>query len=335
MPDSNNRRHLPAEILDLIEQARQLKKWPVAKLISYVEIDTALGIKNRQNLMRYLNTDPNALSDNNNALVIGITGTPGAGKSSLINSITQNLLNKKPDFSIAVLAIDPSSQRTGGSILGDRTRMDFSEGGDRLFVRSQASDLDLGGLGRKTFHVTRLLKHFFDLVIIETVGIGQSEIEVEKLSDSSLLVLQPLAGDQVQFIKAGIMEIPDVFVVNKCDEESLARNSYQMLRSSLKMTAKHGDDGKLIERPIFMTSTLNNRGIDELADFISEKYKNKSDRKDILAIENHFLLKLIREAYGNFGLACFYENQASFKNTMSFEEKEIQFNELVKTRLIE
>ena len=117
-----------------------------------------------------------------------------------------------------MLAVDPSSQVSGGALLGDRTRMRFPPDERRLFFRSQASESDLGGLGPSTFQVCRLLTRLFDCVMIETVGIGQSEADIRHLADRVYLVLQPLGGDEVQFLKAGIIEVPHAFILNKCDE---------------------------------------------------------------------------------------------------------------------
>jgi LAO/AO transport system ATPase len=183
--------------------------------------------------------------------VVGLTGTPGAGKSSLIGRVALHLVTTDPTVRVAVLAIDPTSLESGGALLGDRVRVRFPVGERRIFFRSQATQGDLGGVGRRTWAATRLLRHLFDLVLVETVGIGQSEIEIAHLADATVLVLQPLAGDRVQFMKAGVMDIPDVFVVNKCDEEALARRSTYELRAALNVARIGG------EKPtIFQTSVV-------------------------------------------------------------------------------
>src|SRR5262249_28261108 len=117
-----------------------------------------------------------------------------------------------------------------------------------------------GGVGRRTWAVTRLLRHLFDLVFVETVGVGQSEIEVTHMADATALVMQPLAGDHVQFMKAGVMDVPDLFVVNKCDEAALARRSTYELRAALHVARLGGDEPR-----IFQTSAVTGRGIGELA----------------------------------------------------------------------
>jgi LAO/AO transport system kinase len=147
---------------------------------------------------------------------IGITGSPGAGKSSLVNRLISFLRNK--DLTVAVVAVDPTSPFSGGSILGDRVRMadHFTDPG--VFIRSMGTRGSLGGLSRSTKETVRLMDAYgFDVILIETVGVGQSELDIMKLADSVAVVLNPGSGDVVQVFKAGIMEIADLFVVNKAD----------------------------------------------------------------------------------------------------------------------
>ena len=159
------------------------------------------------------------------ARLVGLTGPPGAGKSSLIAELAPRVLDAQPRWAIGVLAVDPSSPSTGGALLGDRVRVRFPPGDDRLFFRSQASELELGGLGRHTFAVCRLLQHLFDLVLVETVGVGQSEIEVTRLVDRTVLVLSPHWGDSIQLMKAGVMEVPDAVVLAKQDLAEASRGA--------------------------------------------------------------------------------------------------------------
>ena len=153
------------------------------------------------------------------ARLIGLTGPPASGKSSLIAELALRLVAARPAAAVAVLAVDPTSPRSGGALLGDRVRVRFPPDDDRLFFRSQASCLELGGLGRHTFTVCRLLQHLFDCVLVETVGVGQSEVDVHRLVDRTYLVLPPDWGDAVQLMKAGILEIPDAVVLSKQDLE--------------------------------------------------------------------------------------------------------------------
>ena len=159
------------------------------------------------------------------ARLVGLTGPPGAGKSSLIADLAPRVLAERPDWAIGVLAVDPTSPATGGALLGDRVRVRFPPGDDRLFFRSQSSELELGGLGRHTFAVCRLLQHLFDLLLVETVGVGQSEIEITRLVDRTLLVLSPHWGDSIQLMKAGVMEVPDAVVLAKQDLAEAGRGA--------------------------------------------------------------------------------------------------------------
>ena len=148
-----------------------------------------------------------------------MTGPPGSGKSTLIAEVALRVLERRPEAAVAVLAVDPTSPISGGALLGDRVRVRFPPGENRLFFRSQASELELGGLGRHTFPVCRLLQHLFDCLLVETVGVGQSEVDIRRLVDRTYLVLPPHWGDAVQLMKAGILEIPDAVVSSKQDLE--------------------------------------------------------------------------------------------------------------------
>lgn len=329
---------LSEQRLSQLNQAAALKKLPLAKLISLFENRTAEATQQRHDIIQHIKNYPTTF--NGKGVVIGFTGTPGAGKSSLIAELCKTL-TKSNELRIAVLAIDPSSQQSGGSILGDRTRMRSGEKNKNLFFRSQASNLELGGITHNTFQATRLLRHLFDLIIIETVGIGQNEIDIQYMSDHTFLLMQPLAGDQIQFMKAGIMEIPDSFVVNKCDEERLARTSYHMLRASLKQSklivldAKDNFDNAAKDN-IFLTSATKQKGISELAEFIRSIQNQNADvnsntihgthgaehrtnnKKDI---DSFYLKKAIQDQYGQFGLGIIEQHVETLATLGSYEEK--------------
>jgi LAO/AO transport system kinase len=148
--------------------------------------------------------------------IVGITGAPGAGKSTITNALVREYV--KQNKRVAILAIDPSSPFNYGSLLGDRVRMAEHFNSENVFIRSLASRGSLGGLCEKILEITDMVKAFqFDIIIIETVGVGQSEVEIAGLADISIVALTPAAGDEVQNMKAGLMEIADIFVVNKSD----------------------------------------------------------------------------------------------------------------------
>lgn len=231
------------------------------------------------------------------AKFVGITGTPGAGKSSLIGELALRIVRQDPHARVAVLAVDPSSHVSGGSLLGDRTRTNFPVGESRLYFRSQASDLELGGVSRTTFPVCRLLDRLFDYVFVETVGVGQSEIEIQQVADIVFLVLTPLGGDQVQFLKAGIMEVPDAIILNKCDAVEEARRSYHSLRGTIRL-ARPGDEGRV---RIFKTSVTQEIGLDKVSQFILSLDRDPLGRS-MQRKERYFFGKWARDEFGRSGL---------------------------------
>lgn len=195
--------------------------------------------------------------------IIGVTGTPGAGKSSLLSRLADAVVALDLQVTVAIVAVDPSSPTSRGALLGDRTRMTLTDAHERVFFRSQASATALGGLAPSTFHVCHALSLIFDIVLVETVGVGQSEADIRHLADRVYLVVAPLGGDEIQYLKAGIVEVPDVFVINKWDEPA-ARTTYHQLRASLWLARPQ--DGH--DLPILRTSARTGHGIDELAQSI-------------------------------------------------------------------
>ncbi len=300
-----------AHLAGLIEGACTLEKFPLARLVSVFEDPRPQAIESRAAAIEMLT----AAGFGPKAAVLGLTGTPGAGKSTLLGEVALRLLDQRKDSAVAVLAIDPSSQRSGGALLGDRTRVHLPINERRVYFRSQASDRELGGLGRATYPVVRLLERLFDYVFVETVGIGQSEIEVERLADRVYLVMQPMAGDQVQFMKAGIMEVPHVFILNKYDAGESARRSYHALRASIDFARP----GELEPPPILRTSAVTGEGIDSLVeDIVTHGTRGAGAR----ARESYFLEKWVRDEYGRFGAGLFEEQggaEALLGNNRGFE----------------
>ncbi|MFN6092421.1 MAG: methylmalonyl Co-A mutase-associated GTPase MeaB [Bacteroidota bacterium] len=228
--------------------------------------------------------------------VIGITGPPGAGKSTLINALIKVLLqrkNAKGELNkIAVLAVDPTSPFTHGSLLGDRLRMFEHFNHERVFIRSLATRGALGGLSARTLEVLEVMKAAgFDHIIIETVGVGQSEVEIVSMANTTIVVLVPEAGDEIQTLKSGIMEIGDLFVVNKADRagaDIFVANIHKTLHERpLK-------DGWQI--PVLKTSAVNSEGIEELADAIVKHQEAHPPKKNIrlLAEQSYRLIQSAR-----------------------------------------
>jgi LAO/AO transport system kinase len=200
------------------------------------------------------------------ARVLGLTGPPGAGKSTLVDQLARFYRRDKDKRTVGIIAVDPTSPYTGGAILGDRIRMQehFSDPG--IYIRSMATRGSLGGLARTTADVTTVLDASGrDLIMIETVGVGQDEVDIVRLADVTILMLVPGMGDDVQTIKAGIMEIADIFVINKSDRDG-AEHVEREIRSLQSLAMRH--DGWT--PPIVKTVASQGVGIEELAGAISD-----------------------------------------------------------------
>jgi LAO/AO transport system kinase len=206
-----------------------------------------------------------------NAVVIGITGSPGAGKSSLVDKIAFNY--KDRGEKIGIICVDPSSPFSGGAILGDRIRMSTIGLDKNIFIRSMATRGNLGGLSRSTVDAVAILDAAgFNKVIHETVGVGQDEVEIVKTADVSVVVLVPGMGDDIQAIKAGIMEIGDVFVINKADREGVLRTQKEL---DALLSLAHRPD--MWHPPIVKTIATESKGIDDLAAAIESYYKFQTE----------------------------------------------------------
>jgi LAO/AO transport system kinase len=200
---------------------------------------------------------PAALGGEAPGFIVGVTGPPGVGKSSLLSRLVAAW--RARSRSVAVLAVDPSSRRSGGSLLGDRARIERDPADHAVFIRSTAAGERLGGLAPATRAAATALACAFDVVVIETVGVGQSETEVADVADTVAVVVQPGSGDVLQFLKSGIMEIPDVLVVTKADLGQVATRA----RADLEAALRSLDSGSVV---VSVSSVAPPVGIDELVD---------------------------------------------------------------------
>jgi LAO/AO transport system kinase len=305
---------------ELISRAQTGDKAAVSQLVSLFEDQREAAIQQRADVLAHLRAHPVRKP----AVMIGITGTPGSGKSSLLARLALELLGAKAELSFAILAVDPSSHVSGGSLLGDRTRMRVPPDQRRVFIRSQAAATELGGLGPWSFQVCRLLAHCFDCVFVETVGIGQSEADIRHLADRVYLVLQPLGGDEIQFLKAGIMEVPHAFILNKSDEPS-AERSYHQLRGSIGLARPW--DGHDV--PIYRTSARSGAGLPELTAGILRDIEQHPS-VELSAKEPYFFERWVRDEWGRFGMRVLDQQLGGAKsyleNSLSFEEAQVAFS---------
>ncbi|MGA8441741.1 MAG: methylmalonyl Co-A mutase-associated GTPase MeaB [Candidatus Sulfotelmatobacter sp.] len=228
------------------------------------------------------------------ARVLGLTGPPGAGKSTLVDQLAR--LYRKHNRTVAIVAVDPTSPYTGGAILGDRIRMQehFSDPG--IYIRSMATRGSLGGLARTTADVTTVLDASGrDLIMIETVGVGQDEVDIVRLAEVTIVILVPGMGDDVQTIKAGIMEIADIFVINKSDRDG-AEHVEREIRTLQSLATRN--DGWI--PPIIKTVASQGVGVEELAGAIAayEKYLQKGNLALNKSVENwqERLIEMLRDA---------------------------------------
>ena len=232
------------------------------------------------------------------AHVIGITGPPGVGKSTLTNTLVAR--TRARGESVGVIAVDPSSRRTGGALLGDRARIATDPGDQGVFVRSMAARDRLGGLSDQTVAAMVLMRAIYDLVLIESVGIGQSEADISFVADTVLLCVQPGSGDSLQFMKAGVTELPDVVAVTKADMTEAARRTRADVEGALTLYSEAH------RAPVVLVAAARNEGLDELESALAdhrawltddERLARKRSVQELLWIE-----QAIRARFGSAGL---------------------------------
>ncbi|MBL8099548.1 MAG: methylmalonyl Co-A mutase-associated GTPase MeaB [Anaerolineales bacterium] len=277
------------------------------------------------------------------AHLIGVTGAPGTGKSSLVNQLALHY-RKTENKKIAILAVDPSSPFTGGAVLGDRVRMRDLSGDEKVFIRSMATRGSLGGLAQSTANMTQAFDAAgFDIVIIETVGAGQSEVDVAKLAHTTLVVEAPGLGDDIQAIKAGILEIADILVVNKGDRPGV-ENTEKALKSMLDLAhpterifRHHGSDMRITGQaqkasnslmwipPIKRTISTEGVGIAELVESITKHAEHLRISGD-WAVRDRTRLQVELEALIQSSLMNHFREEVSEKKFNEVLEKIIQRN---------
>ena len=254
----------------------QIKKGDIkslARAISFIENEQ----QGHDDLLR-------SLSDDRAPKIIGITGPPGAGKSTLVDALIDELIREEKK--IAVLCIDPSSPFNLGAVLGDRIRMSKWYTHPNVFIRSLATRGSMGGLSPKIIEITDLVKSAnFDHIIVETVGVGQSEIEIAGLADVTIVVVVPESGDEVQTMKAGLMEIADIFVINKSD-----RPDADLFEKHLKLMLAPSFTRNSKEVPVIKTIATEKKGIHELYETLKNNLPQNEERRLSLLTEKAWQL---------------------------------------------
>ncbi|MGI8429118.1 MAG: ArgK/MeaB family GTPase [Solirubrobacteraceae bacterium] len=257
-------------------------------------LESATSDACRQTAALLAAVSPAALGAEAPAQIVGVTGPPGVGKSSLLSRLVTEW--RARGRSVAVLAVDPSSRRSGGALLGDRARIQVDPGDREVFIRSSAAGERAGGLAPGTRAAAAALAAAFDVVVIETVGVGQSETDVADLADTVVVVVQPGSGDVLQFLKAGIMEVPDVLVVTKADLGRMATRALSDLRSALRSLS--ASDTTVLA----VSSVPPPSGISELVDVLDD-HRSRLDlaARRLLARRMHALADFSAE-HGERGL---------------------------------
>ena len=263
-------------LIDLAEEVLAGSVKAMGRLITLIEYNSPGAIDALKKLYAH----------SHNAYVIGITGAPGTGKSTLVDKLSLNL--SKQGYSVGVIAIDPSSPFTGGALLGDRFRMVNSTREDNIYVRSMGTRGSMGGLSQATSGTIIVLDAFGkDIILVETCGTGQAEVDVISATDTTVVVCVPGLGDEIQAMKAGVMEIGDIFAANKADLKSIDN-----LINEIEVTLHMGMGTRTWEPPVIKTIATQDKGIDALVETI---FKHRNDLIESGAIERKKEERIRRE----------------------------------------
>lgn len=293
----------PSDLRDDAAQVMSADKAAVSRALNLVEDRRPEAQTGVTELLAALKDAPKAAGGHR----VGVTGPPGVGKSTLTSVLARSV--RQRGRTVGVVAVDPSSIRSGGSLLGDRARMSFDPSDAGLFVRSLATAGEVGGLAYAANSAVRVLAAAYDMVVIETTGVGQSEVDIMHVADTVVLVIQPGSGDVLQFLKAGIMEIPDILVVNKADHDELAQRAIADLRGALQTAhavgAATGAQDANWEPPIIATSATKGSGIDELIDALDghRKHLEATLATRRRQAEVQWALDLFRRKHGEHGVS--------------------------------
>lgn len=273
------------------EDVRAGSRRAIARAMNLMESTRAVDAEARDALVDAVAPTPRA-----GGQVVGLTGPPGVGKSTLGGRLVAAWRARR--LTVGVLAVDPSSRSSGGAVLGDRSRIAKPSGDDGVFIRSMAARDRLGGLAPGTMDAILVMRAGFDRVLVETVGVGQSETDVSTAADQTVVIVQPAGGDTLQFIKAGLMEIFDVLVVNKADLGEVAERTRRELGGALRVLGR-------ADTPVVLTSATSGAGVEGLVDALDGRFEALGDAlaaSRTAKLREH-VVRAVTERYGTLALA--------------------------------
>jgi LAO/AO transport system kinase len=284
MAEAAGRAFADSKVDALIAEVRAGKRKSIARLMSLAESNGVMGKSALAELHRHTGR----------AHVIGLTGVPGSGKSTMVRALAQKF--RGSGRTVGIVAVDPSSPFSGGAILGDRIRMLELSGDPGVYIRSMATRGALGGLARATLDVVDVLDVAgFDVILIETVGVGQDEVDVVQAAHTVVVVSAPGLGDEIQAIKAGVLEIADIHVVSKCDR-SEASETIADLRTMLRLGSLGRDSHAAWKVPVVATSAQKHEGMDRLVEVIDSHRKHLAESGELVSRNRRILQMRILKA---------------------------------------